>query len=505
MSNFNADIYEEEQNVLQIRANTTLSNVEKREMICEIRKMSNFKKEGNSSMKTIMNLTNVNFGFTLLVFGLQFKTTGFLFGLIAFLIGLAITLKTALLQLVHCKSQDMDFTEIVERVMGPKSRVIYILASIFYINLNVLINFVYSADMLYSFVSYVADLNGVHLPGKDEFSFSTFSYQYSGIIMFFVYNAAFLIKDIKAIGALGPVGVFSVFIVVIFSLVQGILNMENASSVFHFEFNISDIAIFYASLAMGFFGHYYHLPIAKNNAKQENNKRDLSLSFYLTGALFILDSIFGAIAIADQKITDQASILDFFAKTWYIMVIRIMILIQLFTSVVFTTFLMKAKMWTLFPEDKEITTKMQLIVNFCFTIVWLMIQMFNVNITILITFAGGLGAFLGIYFFPIFVHMKCIYSHSHQHSHKKTNIFEPDNGIDERLINDEDVSDHHHLSKNDRMESLMETYASDSMKERCRSEHRGYMKTPKFLRSFVYGCFMIIGISVFIIRVYAMF
>ena len=163
---------------------------------------------------------------------------------------------------------------------------------------------------------------------------------------------------------------------------------------------------------------------------------------------------------------------------------------------------MRAKLWNILPEDTKITKKMEISVNVLITLLWLVIQMFNVDVSTLIGLVGALGAFLGVYLFPILIHLKCIYS--------KPNRMYSSNYIQGNLretIREEILPKHNNRkdhAKACRGDSLYERLSVTEKSLSCTSTHSSFLKTPKWLRLTFYSLITAIGIALIVVRISAL-
>ena len=110
--------FHENYEVNKIR-NSMLTSEAKKSRIQDLKKSFSDSPK-NSSFKTIFNLSNCMVGSSIVVFPLIFSTSGVVTSLLVLIFMGVITCKTCLLEIVHFKVQELDFPDVVQRIMGRK-------------------------------------------------------------------------------------------------------------------------------------------------------------------------------------------------------------------------------------------------------------------------------------------------------------------------------------------------------------------------------------------------
>lgn len=162
-------------------------------------------------------------GSSVLVVPLMFVKTGVILStLICLLVGL-LSQKTASLVLKHFKADEMDLSDAVLRVLGRPYHLSFVISSILLLYLAALVYFLLTANLCYDLISLFLFKAFDHtLPPKNNIVYSTFSFQYTGMILTVVFSLIFMLKDLKVFIKAGSVGIGAIFIYILYMVVLGI-------------------------------------------------------------------------------------------------------------------------------------------------------------------------------------------------------------------------------------------------------------------------------------------
>lgn len=400
--------YQENFEVNQIKE-ADLTPVTKKSRISEAKKSFVLKK--NSSIKTIFNLTNTMVGSSIVVLPNLFQSSGVITSLIVLIVIGLISCKTCILEISHFKIDEVDLTDAILRILGKKWFYFFNFVSILLLFVSGIIYFLLIAKMGYSFLSYFFITFNVDYASQDVMDFTKFSYQYFGIICIFISFMLFSLKDLKIILKLGQYGLFSIILFFFFVIVKGILNMSSRDfEIKNVNLLTSDFATVCGVFASAFFLHNLVIPIIKNNKEEKNNKRDIILGYVMAGTFYSLIGIFGAFSIAGlQNQPNSQTVLDYYGENIYTTIIELLLFLQLISVLPILWYVARTQLFNLIYKNEKVPNKYFHICNLFFSIVCLVIQLKNVDPTLVISLNGAICCYFLIYTIPIAIHLQCLY------------------------------------------------------------------------------------------------
>lgn len=402
------DEYKEKFEINKVKG-SMLDPLTKRSKIQEVKK--SFLTKKNSSIKTIFTIANTMVGSAIVVFPLIFSTSGLLTSLIVLLFVGGISCKTCLLEIVHFKMSEMDFPDAIKRILGRKWFLAYSLCSVLLLFITGIIYFILICNMLYPFLKYILDSAGASIAPMDSIEFGRFSFQYTGIIMIVVCFFLFSLKDLKIILKMGQYGIISIIIFFVYIIVRGFMNIENVTSD-NVKIFTSDIANLCGVFALSFFIHNIIIPIMKNNREEKKNSRDVILGYLLTAFFYGLIGIFGTLSIAGVDLNGKKAntVLDYFNPNVGTAIIEILLFLQLLSVEPILWYVARSQFFNLIYKNEPIPEKYFILSNVVFSGFCILIQILNVDPTLIISLNGAICGFLLVYIIPIKMHLTCLYS-----------------------------------------------------------------------------------------------
>ena len=509
--------FQENFEVNKIR-NSMLTAEAKRSRIQELKK-SFHESPKNSSFKTIFNLSNCMVGSSIVVFPLIFSTSGVITSLLVLAFMGIITCKTCLLQIVHFKVLELDFPDVVKRVMGKKWSFAYCFCSSLLLFITGVIYFMLICNMLYMVIGFFMRRNGMEVASKDDLVFDRFSYQYTGIIMIFFCYIMFYLKDLTVILKIGQYGIISIFTFIIYIITKGSENMSNGNITSdNIKILTPDFATLCGVFSLSFMCHNVIIPVIRNNHDESKNQRDIVLGYIMTGSIYLIIGIFGCFAIAGLNPENKRydTVLEYFSDDIFTVVIEILLFMQLLSVVPILWYVCRSQFFNLIYGNDEIPFKYYVLANTVFAIVSLIVQMLNVNPTLIISLNGGVIGYLLVYTVPIKLHLTCLYKDNVALEERK----EPLPAIKEvNEVSDNSTPLIHKDKESTFVNTLIsdgitiENYSPNELKSRqgsdsqkggiaCRSAHlerKG--KIPKKVRYAFYTTIMLIGLAFAIIKI----
>ena len=392
--------------------NSMLDPLTKRSRIQEVKK--SFLTKKNASIKTIFTIANTMVGSGIVVFPLIFFSSGLLTSLIVLCFVGALSCKTCLLEIVHFKMSEMDFPDAIKRILGKKWFLAYSLSSVLLLYVAGMIYFTLTCNMLYPFLSYILDSVGVTVAPVSSIEFGRFSFQYTGIIMIAVCFGLFCLKDLKLILKMGQYGIIAIIIFFVYIIVRGFMNIPNVKTD-NIKIFTSDVANLCGVFALAFFIHNIIIPIMKNNREEKKNQRDVVLGYFLTGAFYVVVGLFGALSIAGIEMGDKKAntVLDYYTPDVGTAIIEILLFFQLLSVEPILWYVARSQFFNLIYKNEPVPEKYFYLSNVIFSASCLIIQILNVDPTLIMSLDGAICGFLLVYIIPIKMHLTCLYADPH--------------------------------------------------------------------------------------------
>lgn len=488
----------EEANSIETIVDDDPLNGQKKEKRIKI-KENNLKKQ--SSFQTIFNVSNSMMGSALLVMPVNFYISGLISALISSFIVAIISYLTCNLVVIHSRDDEIDYPEAILRILGKPWAVLFNVMSMILLYLVGLIHFVLMAEVFYSVVKNIVTDSSGFAP-SDTISFSVFSMQYVGLIMFAICMILFSIKDLRHILRVNDKGVYMIltFCVFIIYLAFDVCFREGVSFVttgipgenpkelklILFTDNLETlIGIF----ALAYMIHNSIAGIMKNNRDSNKNSRDLGISYGLVFILYSILGIAGMIAVAGlfkaMKLPEvPKTIMELLIKTnpylstaQYVLgcIALTLIFTQLTTVIPILCFFTRRQMFDLFYGPKKKIPAWQFhLFNIAYALSCLVVEIFVLDINKIVGFTGAVGGFLLIYIIPIYLHIKCVYY--------QQKPFIRNSAAHEMLID-------------------TETPDLSTQFEKCR-DHSNVMIKNVYVAYGLYGLFIIFGLGILIAQIY---
>ena len=490
--------YKEKYEINKVK-DSMLTPLAKKSRIQEVKR--SFLTKKNPSIKTIFSIANTMVGSAIVVFPLIFSTSGLLTSLIVLCFVGAISCKTCLLEIIHFKMSEMDFPDAIKRILGRKWFLAYSLCSVLLLYVTGVIYFILICNMLYPFLKYVVNSAGVSIAPIDSIDFSQFSFQYTGIIMIFLCFFLFSLKDLKVILKLGQYGIIAIIVFIVYMIVRGFMNISNVN-LDTVKIFTSDVANLCGVFALSFFVHNIIIPIMKNNREEKKNNRDVVLGYGMTAGVYIIIGFFGTFAIAGIDLGGKKAntVLEYFNPDAGTAIIEILLFMQLLSVEPILWYVARSQFFNLIYKNEPVPEKYFVLSNVVFSATCLIIQILNVDPTMIISLDGAICGFLLVYIIPIRMHLKCLYT-------------DP-NAIKQSLLRDDSADDYEErpsiiTTTEDgarisdlRVDKLEDEVTSINKNMACNSMHDARRaKIPKNIRYFLYFLLTLVGLGFALIKI----
>jgi len=378
------------------------------------------------SHQVIFSLSNAITGPNLILLPLLFMTTGLLTStIIAILFGL-VNYKTCYLTVMHVKPDEPEYLLAIQRILGRKWMLFYLTIVVVNLLLVCVIFYVSLVDTLFAGIN---GMLGNTLPDTSLYVFDKFSIQWLSIIMAVVIIVCISLRDISKIVKLssyGEVGIVCACTFLIYIGIKAIIN-QDVSITFDPQSLGSHLSIFSTHGLfglIGFFGaaytiHFLAVPILKTGNDASKKSRNLSSSYILTGLIYIVAGIFGALGLswrplganAETIFGSGAGVFTQDEKDVYILSIitQCAVAFQLLTVIPVINFITKNQLFEYIwdSEDEDVVPKWAFHGwNALFMILLVGCQIGNLSPTNLMKYIGTFGGFAIVYLVPILVHLK---------------------------------------------------------------------------------------------------
>ena len=238
-----------------------------------------------------------------------FGQSGFLLGLVISLVGLFISFRTTIL-MIRAAGNDKEYFDTLYKYWGKWAYYSGHISTLLIILAAITAYFIILSQMLYflslALLKWIFKIDLVPVTSAD---FSVYSLAYTAIFVFVLEFVITLKKDLSIFIRLISFGSIFIIAIILFIVGFGFYSFTNTHFVFvtpdvkpDFDpdnprqirlYNI-DFSPLAGTLGIGYFLHTLSLPIIKNNAKQENNERDVFLGYALVGITYISVGLMGS-------------------------------------------------------------------------------------------------------------------------------------------------------------------------------------------------------------------
>ncbi|CAD8055073.1 unnamed protein product [Paramecium sonneborni] len=394
----------------QVIQNPKLSFAQKKLLRKSILKASVANAPKNSSFQTILSVSNTMVGSSLLVIPVLFQQSGILSALIVALIFGLISCKTCSLLMVHNKLEELDLPQTIMRILGQKYNLIFNITNIIILYFAGVVYFILICNMLYSLLQLVCNQLEMNYASKTDIVLSQLSYQWCGIVYMFLLYLIMLQKNLSLIIKLVQYGVISVIALILYIITNGSINMQQILNANLFTL---DVVTLCGVFSVAFMVHSCIVPIMKNNLEQQNNLRDIAISFGWTWIIYALVGIFGAIAIQGKIVNpsgDGSTVLDYLEQNLFSYGIQVLQLLQLTTVFPLLSFITRSQFFTLIYKLEQPPQKWFIIYTTGVALSTLLFQCFNISVSLILSLSGAVIGFFQIYLIPIQLHLTCLYA-----------------------------------------------------------------------------------------------
>lgn len=184
-----------------------------------------------------------------------------------------------------------------------------------------------------------------------------------------------------------------------------------------FSADFSNVA---GAFALSFIIHPVVSPLLKKNIDQSKNNRDLFLGYALTAVIYAFVGVVGAFACG--KFVKEVIELEFQTifqcfpqdkgniTADYILskIVQAGVLLQNMSVFPVLSFLTRKQLLEIVDKNNP-SPKVSLLFTISLILLSLLIHIFNINVTVVISFDGAIIGFVLVYLIPIYMHIKCVY------------------------------------------------------------------------------------------------
>ena len=392
------------------------------------------------SYQTIFNITNTMMGTALLVIPCNFYNGGILSSTFTALEMALVCYWTCNLVSIHIRNDEFDYPVAIKRLLGKKWEFIFNIVSFILLLCVSVINFNLISNVLYSIVISISG-NANNFPGFKDICFTSFSMQYTGMILFIIFliSSNFSLSKILSINDKGIYMIFCFTIFIIYLGIDALIRTDIKIVVKEKPGKINkglDIVLFDTDVSnlLGIFSLAYMVHnviggMMKNTKNPENNSRDIFISYIVAFFKYTLLGIFGSFAVAAlynsnydidnppvnimellSRQNPEKPYLNKFQRVLSIIAL-IMVFIQILTVLPIFNFYNRRQFFSIIlGSDKEEKSKKKIMIfNIGFYLFCLGCEMLVIDPSIIISYTGSIFGLLLVYVIPVLCHLKCLY------------------------------------------------------------------------------------------------
>eukprot|EP00340_Litonotus_pictus_P000139 CAMPEP_0170525586 /NCGR_PEP_ID=MMETSP0209-20121228/11014_1 /TAXON_ID=665100 ORGANISM="Litonotus pictus, Strain P1" /NCGR_SAMPLE_ID=MMETSP0209 /ASSEMBLY_ACC=CAM_ASM_000301 /LENGTH=536 /DNA_ID=CAMNT_0010814885 /DNA_START=105 /DNA_END=1715 /DNA_ORIENTATION=- len=377
-------------------------------------------------------------GTALLVMPCNFYLSGLITSMIGSVIMCLVSYWTANLIIMHSKDDEYDYPLAIRRLLGPAWEKIFNFVSFLLLFLVSIIHFILMANIAYSLVVNISG-SKEGWPEFSDITFSQFSMQYMGIILFFLMAGLYSLNSINKILMINDKGIYMIMLYSLYVMYLGIDSLSRGNLEFVvsgepgkekeglqlilFNSEVSDLV---GVFAIAYFIHNVVVGMMKSGKDSSKNSRNLGIAYIIVFAKYTILGLFGSFAVAglynadydpDKKpknimelLSGHNPFLSNFSRILGIIAL-FLVFVQLTTVLPILNFFTRRQFFGLIlgaDVEKISKTKMHLF-NLVFNLVCLGFEIAVLEPTIVIAYTGAFGGFILIYVIPILSHIKCMY------------------------------------------------------------------------------------------------
>jgi solute carrier family 38 (sodium-coupled neutral amino acid transporter), member 9 len=450
----------------------------------------------NSSIKTIFSVISNIVGSTVLILPTLNKDSGIFTCLIISTITGLISFHTCDLCVMHLKDEEVDLPEILYRILGKKGQVALGICSGVFNVLMTVSYYLLMVNLIFPMFIFMFEKAGyTDHPSKFDITFNTFSFQYSAIIgiipcIFLMTARIELIIKLSQIGIL-PLIAFLIFLIYVF--IDNVFIQDNlaGAEINYFSSNIPSAA---GTFAISFYLHTAVAPIMKSNEKQENNKRDLFIGYFVSWLIYFFCGLVGYFGIIGRNVEKANNLMDYFGYSSIpAFIIQIIFIFKLCTAYPIFGYVAENQFLAIFYEYTEPPRWAKLSLKVFIILISLLLAIFCIDPTLVLSINGAIIGFFLIYILPVLFHIKCLRTSK---------------SIDDQMNQDQSkINTNQDASENSKIFSWTEDQILDFLKSnqlitKCCKKHKEWIKLP-FLPIYAFYTLVIgVGLAFLILQIY---
>jgi len=236
------------------------------------------------------------------------------------------------------------------------------------------------------------------------------------------------VKEMSLIMKLNSYGIYFSSALIGFVIVYCFISLSNTTFDFQLKVNTitdevrhiylfgEDPLKFAGTLSMGLFCHSFILPIMKNNAKPENNRRDLFIGYILVCLTYMIIGIAGYIGFSGSSFLPElpTNIDNWFkyfdSSNGFILFLKILNVIQLLTIMPVVCYIVRVQLFgtfygVIYPSKKVVYSFNLILLFMCLIVLYLCYNLLGRLMGIIGTFTG---LFL-VYLIPLLINIQYYY------------------------------------------------------------------------------------------------
>ncbi|XP_022823319.1 sodium-coupled neutral amino acid transporter 9 homolog isoform X1 [Spodoptera litura] len=382
-----------------------------------------------SSLVTIFSVWNTIMGSSLLTMAWGVERAGLPAALLLLAFMAALCLYTAYVLLKvnkHHGSASCEVPALCRELLGPWAEVVAHVFSVLVLLGANIVYWILISNFLYFTVNYFIDLSSSNVtqyntsllcprhanqslllvePEEDSpyWGLHTTVPVYVALLVFPLLN----FKDVSFFTKFNSLGTLSVAYLLIFVLVKGYAWGINIGSMMTETHALRNAAVLSGMLALSFYIHNIIITIMGNNARQENNGRDLTIAFLLVTITYTLVGAVFYICFPLAKSCIEDNLLNNFEMHDVMTALaRILLLFQVITVYPLVAFMLRTEAILLLPFEKS--RLLTITINLSIMTLCILVACFCPSIGTIIRYTGAVSGLVHIFALPSLLQIRSL-------------------------------------------------------------------------------------------------
>lgn len=250
-------------------------------------------------LETCFSLVNTMMGSGIIVLPVQFVEMGLINSVVIELALCLLMIKTCSFCWIQNKGEN-DFQYTIRRVLGKKWHVLYSINNIILFTFCGVIYFIIIVQLFFPAVSVIIEqFMPISTSLQDQFTFSKFSYQWSGIICICICFILLSQRNLSVLMKLNKKGFIIVMFIVLFNIVKGFSNLGQLSKIGTSKYPLvtANFITLTGVFMLSFQLQPICVPYLQKHKDQSKNMLLLIAAHFTTFFIFLFIGVIGFVAL----------------------------------------------------------------------------------------------------------------------------------------------------------------------------------------------------------------